>query len=1843
MASNYDNKVTSIADINMKDLLYKPQTAATYALITKCISKQIGFQHHDILESLADDVIKIIKHPNKDDYSRRTEVDECLGGKSLDDDAYHDLYDLCRNIPDPDKTVVTKESRQDTDEQVPINFDDDEDALSDEYMPEINEEENDIDFDDNELDEIFDRNEENLRAQDERLMNLDELAKRQANDALSKNFGEPIHNDGYIEFHIEPKKRPPLRSDLIKISELPEHEAKAFSGIKELNYIQSRIYKKAMTTDSSLLICAPTGSGKTNIAMLAMLREINKSRLKDGSFDLHSFKIIYIAPIKALVQELVTNLRKRLSIEPYNIVVEELTGDHQLNQREILDAQIIVCTPEKWDIVTRKSLDRIYIKLVRLVIFDEIHLLHNERGATLEALISRIKRHKQMEGEPIRIVGLSATLPNYKDVARFIAPNERVEDSTFYFDDSYRPIPLRQEYVAMIDSKQVFKKINDILYNKVIDRLAGDSQVLVFVHSRPDTRKTADFLKTKAYDEGKIDLFLTSQSNKHLEDELEDCRASIQELIKFGIGIHHAGLSSTERHVIEELFRRRQLKVLVSTATLAWGVNLPARTVIIKGTQVYRDGRWTELDSLDVTQMLGRAGRPGYDSKGEGIVITQQSQVYFYMSLMTEQLPVESRLIGRLPEFINAECVIGSIQSLEDSIKWISETYLSSRMMSLLENRADELYMRLYGFTTDAIRLDPKLLMHRKNLAYTAASILDNRGLIIFDRVSGTIQSTELGRIASHFNCSSRTIKLFYDSIYEQMSDIELMRTFSLSEEFKDIFVRRGEELDLKALIDRLPFPIDSKRATSGANKVNALLQVYIFKIDLQGSELVSDLHFIINNAARLARAIHEIVLLKKFAQVAELSFDLCRKIDKRMTVCHTPLRQFQDDLDVDTLNKLERKNYIINELRLLKPEKITELLRCDKREGDRVYKLLEYLPRYKLEASVKPVSRRCIRIDLTTSPDFKWNEKYHGYSQRLWLLVEDVNQDTILHHEVIHIKKHNDMIQTSFFVPYLLPVQPFYYIRTLADGWFGCDQLIPVHVAKLTVPEDMPVFIQPHDVELLPFSSVDMEEYRAKYERKFKHSNFNQVQTHVFKHIYNSKDDVILLAPAGCGKTTCAELAILRNIRKFGPASKIGYIAANADSAALIANEWATFFGDQNQGLQLLTGNHHIDNPKVNRDGVNIVIGDPSAWNSLILTRSKKYSKSLEKFQLFIVDDIHLLYDDEDSHLEWVCSKIRIHTKFSKNPARIIALGSPTLAVDTIKNWLSFERGTSEPLVFNFSTSVRPVKLNLTVQTFNYHDQELRIVTMQRPVYRHILNESKMRPTMIFVPDFTKALELCECLLRYSRDDGTRFCETFATHGQLDDPDLAYYIKSGIGYIYLGMSYNDKCLVESLFEDEKIKILICTVKSCWSIKNRSFMTIIMDTQHNDGLESTDYKVTDIMQIIGLTGRPLSDHECKVIVLCQTSKANIHETILLDALPIESHHNTNLINIINYEISDKSIVNLNQIYTPYLALTFFYKRISINPNYYGIMLPEDSSKKSQTYHSYFNNLVNKIALELEKEEFIAIEGSHQNPNLSPSLLSKISLEYFICFETLAGYVNWLNETQEEIRTMDLIELIANYTFEMSFIAVRSGELSELRRLQKRHCPGYSHELHDARFKVKLLLLSIYGSDDDLAGELQLERQLVANLSHRLLMALLDIAWLKDSISLAKTALQVSKKICLFKTHPLPNIDLDVDVTREENIAKIQVNVTREGDQFLGDSNLSPTVHRDEGWFFIILAKTAADEEKFALFKRVKAPIKGNNTYSLNCELTYHSYDLYFMSDFYPSREDRRMKNFLTSE
>jgi activating signal cointegrator complex subunit 3 len=283
--------------------------------------------------------------------------------------------------------------------------------------------------------------------------------------------------------------------------------------------------------------------------------------------------------MKALAQEVVEKFSSKL--KPLRLIVRELTGDMQLTRAEAEASHVIVTTPEKWDVVTRKSGtdENALGNQCGLLIIDEVHLLADERGAVLESLVARLHRLVESRQKQTRIVGLSATLPNYQDVARFLhVPWDR---GLFHFGPEYRPVPLQQQFIGVVprnprDRNEKEMRMNEVCYDVVLDSLERGYQVMVFVHSRKGTGDTASALADLAAAESKLDRYFASRGKegpvgdayKRYVDRVSKSRnRELAAHFENGMGIHHAGMLRGDRKLAEQMFADGAIRVLCCTAT----------------------------------------------------------------------------------------------------------------------------------------------------------------------------------------------------------------------------------------------------------------------------------------------------------------------------------------------------------------------------------------------------------------------------------------------------------------------------------------------------------------------------------------------------------------------------------------------------------------------------------------------------------------------------------------------------------------------------------------------------------------------------------------------------------------------------------------------------------------------------------------------------------------------------------------------------------------------------------------------------------------------------------------------------------------------------------------------------------------------------------------------------------------------------------------------------------------------------------------------------------------------------------------------------------------------------
>nr|POF26016.1 pre-mrna-splicing factor brr2 [Quercus suber] len=1573
--------------------------------------------------------------------------------------------------------------------------------------------------------------------QPRKTLNLDDLKFDQGNHLMTnQNVKLPQGSTkktfkGYEEIHVPAPKRKADANEqpLMPTSQLPAWAQPGFGNSKSLNRIQTQCFSSAFEADGNMLICAPTGSGKTNVAMLTMLREIGKHRNpQTGDLELDSFKIVYIAPLKALVQEQVGNFGKRLA--PYGIQVAELTGDRQLTKQQIAETQVIVTTPEKWDVITRKASDTSYTNLVRLICIDEIHLLHDDRGPVLESVVSRTIRRTEQTGDPVRIVGLSATLPNYRDVASFLRVDP--QNDLFHFDGSFRPCPLKQEFIGVTDKKAIkqLKTMNDVCYTKVLEQVGQNKQqMLIFVHSRKETAKTAKYIRDKALEEETIGQILrVDGANREIlrEESEQVANAELKDVLPYGFGIHHAGMSRADRTAVEDLFADGAIQVLVCTATLAWGVNLPAHTVIIKGTQIYspEKGSWVELSPQDVLQMLGRAGRPQYDTYGEGIIITTQGELQYYLSLLNQQLPIESQLVSRLADNLNAEVVLGNIRTRDEGVEWLGYTYLFVRML-----RSPALYQ--VGADYDE---DEALEQKRVDLIHSAAMVLERASLVKYDKKNGRILSTDLGRVASHYYITHNSMLTYNTHILPSVSPIELFRIFALSDEFKYIPVRQDEKLELAKLLQRVPIPV-KETIDEPHCKINVLLQAYVSRLKLEGLALMADLVYVTQSAGRILRAMFEIALKKGWAGVAKDALNLCKMAEKRMWPTMSPLRQFPD-CSIDIIKKAERMDIPWSSYFDLDPPRMGELLGMS-RQGRQVCAMVGKFPRLEVEVRIQPMTRSTLRVELTLTPNFEWDDTVHGRAESFWILVEDCDGEDLLFHDQFLLRKdytvsENNQHTVEFTVPITEPMPPNYFITVVSDRWMHAETKLALSFQNLILPEKFPPHTQLLDLQSLPVAALKSEDYVGLYPNWEK---FNRIQTQTFNSLFQSTDNVFVGAPTGSGKTVCAEFALLQLWSK-AQCGKAVYIAPYQEQVDVQCKAWQSRLSSLNGGKTVvkLIGETTADLKLL--DQGDLVLATPTQWD--MMCRQWQRRKNVQAVKLIIADDLHLLGGQEGYIYETVIS--RSQAIAANLPGlRIIGLSVSLANARDIGEWM----GATKHTIYNFSPHVRPIPLNLHLQGYNIPHFPSLMLAMTKPTYQAVLQHAGEKSAMVFVPSRKQVRATARDILDActAENDENRFLQTDAEQlepilQRVKEKTLAESLSHGIGYYHEALSNSDKRIVESLFTQGAIQIMLVSRDCCWELSSTAHLIVIMGTQYFDGHEHhyIDYSISEILQMFGKAGTPRQDKNCRGVLMCPEVKRTYYKKFLSEALPVESQLQSYMADAFVTEISTKTIES-TQDAVDWTTYTYFYRRLLANPSYYSL-----TNTSHEGLSAFLSELVESTLKDLAEANVIEIDEDEDT--VTPLNAAMIAAYYNLSFYTIQTLLMSLKRTT---KLKGILEIVTAAS-EFEHIQVRRHEETILQRIYER-CPVKLSDVdfESPHFKA-FVLLQAHFSRMQLPTDLAKDQEIILRKVLNLLSATVDVLSSEGHLN-AMSAMEISQMVVQAmwdRDSPLKQIPYFTDETVE---------------------------------------------------------------------------------------------------
>ncbi|KAG2182998.1 hypothetical protein INT44_005979, partial [Umbelopsis vinacea] len=1426
----------------------------------------------------------------------------------------------------------------------------------------------------------------------------------------------------------------PLCSGAFKVCGIPAYET--------LNRIQSIVYPIAYGTNENMLVCAPTGAGKTDVAMLTVLRCISQycdpspASVK-GVPDVHfqiaksDFKIVYVAPMKALAAEIVEKMGKRLKF--LGVSVREFTGDMQLTKAEISATQFIVTTPEKWDVVTRKGTgDTELAQKVKLLIIDEVHLLHEDRGAVIESIIARTLRQVESTQSLIRIVGLSATLPNYLDVAAFLRVNPY--QGLFFFDSGFRPVPLEQHMIGIkgkANSLPSNERMNRVCFDKVSEMVQDGHQVMVFVHARKETVKTAQMLKEEVLNEGIASVFDATQTEKFDNYRRAVSRSKnkeLREMFPYGFGMHHAGMLRSDRTLTEQMFADGVIKVLCCTATLAWGVNLPAYAVVIKGTQVYdaQKGSFVDLSILDVLQIFGRAGRPQYEDQGVGFILTPHEKLGHYVSALTQQHPIESKFIEHMVDNLNAEISLGTVTNVDEAVTWLSYTYLYVRM------KKNPL---VYGMDHTVPAEDPLLGAKRRELIILAAKKLAKNQMIIFDEATGYLTAKDLGRISSNFYIRHTSVEIFNTIMKPRMTEADVLSMISLSTEFDNIKARETESKELSHLIEQA-CACDIKGGTDSTHgKVNILLQSYISNAYVEDFALVSDCAYVAQNAGRIVRALFEIALNRNWGPTASVLLSINKAIEKRMWTFEHPLAQM--GLPNDIVQKLQNRSHVpsIEEMRDMEPAELGELVH-HKRMGMTIAKCVDQFPMLILDAHIAPITRNVLSIELNIIPDFVWNERVHNNSQAWWIWAEDSDNTEIYYSEyfVLTKKQLGESISIGFTIPLVEPLPSQIYIRAVSDRWLGSENVLPVSFQHLILPELYPPHTDLLDLQPLPVSALKNDVLEAICAKRFTH--FNPVQTQIFHTLYHTDHNALVGAPTGSGKTIAAELSMWAAFRDH-PGSKVVYIAPMKALVRERVADWNKRVTRQtNKKLVELTGDVTPDMKTI--EEADIIITTPEKWDGI--SRSWQTRGYVQKVSCVIIDEIHLLGGDRGPILEVIVSRMNYIGSQLDRKVRIIGLSTALANARDLADWL----GIHEVGLFNFRHSVRPVPLEVYIDGFPGKNYCPRMATMNKPTYAAIKTHSPKQPVIVFVSSRRQTRLTAQDLIAYcGMEDNPRQWlgvpddDMEIILNNVHDESLRMSLAFGIGLHHAGLTENDRKIVEELYLNLKIQILIATSTLAWGVNFPAHLVVVKGTEYYNYKVGryVDYPITDVLQMMGRAGRPQFDNTGIARIFAHDTKKNFLKKFLHEPFPVESSLHKFMDDHIDAEIVAGTITS-KQDALDYLTWTYFYRRLQQNPTYYGL---EDASQDG--VNGFLSQTINDVVGRLEESGCVEVIDGFE---LAPTTSARIASYYYLRHQTLRLF---RQEIKHDSPFEDLLSIVSNVP-EYSELPVRCNEDLLNREIEK---------------------------------------------------------------------------------------------------------------------------------------------------------------------------------------------------
>ncbi|KAK8609365.1 hypothetical protein V6N13_061814 [Hibiscus sabdariffa] len=492
-------------------------------------------------------------------------------------------------------------------------------------------------------------------------------------------------------------------------------------------------------------------------------------------------RVVYIAPLEAIAKERYRDWERKFG-KGLGMRVVELTGELAMDLKLLEKGQVIISTPEKWDALSRRWKQRKYVQQVSLFIVDELHLIGGQGGPVLEVIVSRMRYIASQVEKKIRIVALSTSLANAKDLGEWIGATSH---GLFNFPPGVRPVPLEIHIqgVDIANFEARMQAMTKPTYTAIVQHAKGGKPAIVFVPTRKLVRLTAVDLMSYSKVDNEEEPAFHSQSAEELKTFIDKIsEETLRATIEHGIGDLHEGLSSLDQEVVSQLFEAGWIQVCVMSSALCWGVPLSAHLVVVMGTQYYegRENTHSDYPVTDLLQMMGHASRPLLDNSGKCVILCHAPRKEYYKKFLYEAFPVESHLHHFLHDNFNAEIVATVIENKQDAVDYLTWTFMYRRLTQ------NPNYYNLQGVS------HRHLSDHLLELVENTLNDLETSKCTIEDDMD--LSPLNLGMIASYCYISYTTIERFSSSLTSKTKMKGLLEILASASEYANLPIQPGEE-----------------------------------------------------------------------------------------------------------------------------------------------------------------------------------------------------------------------------------------------------------------------------------------------------------------------------------------------------------------------------------------------------------------------------------------------------------------------------------------------------------------------------------------------------------------------------------------------------------------------------------------------------------------------------------------------------------------------------------------------------------------------------------------------------------------------------------------------------------------------------------------------------------------------------------------------------------------------------------------------------------------------------------------------------------------------------------------